>query len=172
MGHALKDSNTGEKLEPVKVFVPHEKTFANQNDINLQSSESSPNNSPCKKLSNAVTEKMAKVTAYDLISNQTVRQPMSASAIFRQEMRPRILEENPKASLQEITSSVEDLWKNLSEEEKKKFGIPVYGDTEIKQNPARHAANPELQCQDNAALGSLQASPQAPNQSTGVAGAQ
>ncbi|RXM37282.1 PMS1 protein-like 1 [Acipenser ruthenus] len=38
MGHTLKDSNTGEKLEPVKVFVPHEKTFANQNEINLQSS--------------------------------------------------------------------------------------------------------------------------------------
>ncbi|XP_041117645.1 PMS1 protein homolog 1-like isoform X1 [Polyodon spathula] len=117
MGHALKDSNTGEKLEPVKVFVPHQKTFANQNEINLQSSDSSP----CKKLSNAVTEKMAKVTAYDLISNRTVRQPMSASAIFDQEMRPRILEENPKASLQDITSSVEDLWKNLSEEEQKKY---------------------------------------------------
>ncbi|XP_033900372.3 PMS1 protein homolog 1-like [Acipenser ruthenus] len=121
MGHALKDSSTGEKLEPVKVFVPHEKTFANQNEINLQSSDSSQNKSPCKKLSNAVTEKMAKVTAYDLISNRTVRQPMSASAIFEQEIRPRILEENPKASLQEIISSVEDMWKNLSEEEQKKY---------------------------------------------------
>ncbi|MBN3284275.1 PMS1 protein, partial [Polyodon spathula] len=66
-----------------------------------------------------VTEKKAKVTAYDLMSNLTLRQLMSASAIFGQEMRPRILEENPKASLQEITSSVEDQWKNLSEEEKK-----------------------------------------------------
>ncbi|RXM31567.1 PMS1 protein-like 1 [Acipenser ruthenus] len=129
MGHALKDSSTGEKLEPVKVFVPHEKTFANQNEINLQSSDSSQNKSPCKKLSNAVTEKMAKVTAYDLISNRTVRQPMSASAIFEQEIRPRILEENPKASLQEIISSVEDMWKNLSEEEQKNvLGGPQYTD--------------------------------------------
>nr|XP_006636739.1 PREDICTED: PMS1 protein homolog 1 isoform X1 [Lepisosteus oculatus] len=119
-GHAFKDPITSEWLEPVKIHVPNEKGSENTSDNSQGTSEANAKMSknPCK---NAVTEKMAKVTAYDLISNRTVRQPMSASAIFEQEMRPRILEENPKSSLQDITGAVEGMWKNLREEEKKKY---------------------------------------------------
>ncbi|MBN3308392.1 PMS1 protein, partial [Amia calva] len=118
-GHALKDPSTGEWLKPVKIHIPNEETSGNRTDTNQESPETCK--SSCKKMSNAVTEKMAKLTAYDLISNRTVRQPMSASAIFEQEMQPQILQEHAKANLQDITSIAEEMWKNLGEEEKKNY---------------------------------------------------
>ncbi|XP_066543802.1 PMS1 protein homolog 1 isoform X2 [Amia ocellicauda] len=118
-GHALKDPSTGEWLKPVKIHIPNEETSGIRTDTNQESPETCK--SSCKKMSNAVTEKMAKLTAYDLISNRTVRQPMSASAIFEQEMQPQILQEHAKANLQDITSIAEEMWKNLGEEEKKNY---------------------------------------------------
>ncbi|XP_061091391.1 PMS1 protein homolog 1 [Conger conger] len=112
-GRAFRDSDIGEPLEPVKIH---------QSAESVRETEMESKKSPCKKtLSNAVTEKMTKLTAYDLISNRAVRQPMSASAIFQQEVRPTILLENPKASLKEVTLAMEEQWKNLKEEDRQKY---------------------------------------------------
>lgn len=111
-GRAFRDLDTGEPLEPVKIHQSAE-PFG---ETKMESRKS-----PCEKtLSNAVTEKMTKLTAYDLISSRAVRQPMSASAIFQQEVRPTILLENPKASLKEVTLAMEEQWKNLKEEDRQK----------------------------------------------------
>ncbi|KAJ8247077.1 hypothetical protein GJAV_G00258490 [Gymnothorax javanicus] len=112
-GQAFRDVDTGEPLEPVKVHRSAEPP---------RETEMEPEESPGKKtLSNIVTEKMTKLTAYDLISCQAVRQPMSASAIFQQEIRPTILQEKPNASLKEVNLAMEEQWKNLKEEDRQKY---------------------------------------------------
>ncbi|XP_064182833.1 PMS1 protein homolog 1 isoform X3 [Anguilla rostrata] len=112
-GRAFRDVHTGEPLEPVKIHRSAEP---------FGETEMEPRKSPGKKTpSNAVTEKMTKLTAYDLISSRAVRQPMSASVIFQQEIRPTILLENPKASLKEVTLAMEEQWKNLKEEDRQKY---------------------------------------------------
>ncbi|KAI1884872.1 hypothetical protein AGOR_G00214340 [Albula goreensis] len=112
-GWACKNSDTGEYLVPVKTHRPAEPQ---------EEMEVDPMKDPCKKkASNAVNEKMIKLSMYDLISSHTVRQPMSANAIFQQEVRPLILQENPKASQQEVAITVKEKWKNLKEEDKQKY---------------------------------------------------
>ncbi|KAG9349171.1 hypothetical protein JZ751_029495 [Albula glossodonta] len=112
-GWACKNSDTGEYLVPVKTHRPAEPQ---------EEMEVDPMKGPCKKkASNAVNEKMIKLSMYDLISTHTVRQPMSANAIFQQEVRPLILLENPKASQQEVAITVKEKWKNLKEEDKQKY---------------------------------------------------
>ncbi|XP_036401175.1 PMS1 protein homolog 1 isoform X2 [Megalops cyprinoides] len=112
-GWAFRDPVTGGHLEPVKIHVPAE--HPGEADADTQKSPGQ------KKALNAVTEKMSKATAYDLISSCAIRQPMSASAIFQQETRPTILQENPKASLQEVAVAMEEKWKNLKEEDRQKY---------------------------------------------------
>nr|XP_005996600.1 PREDICTED: PMS1 protein homolog 1 isoform X2 [Latimeria chalumnae] len=123
-GHTPLDS-AGEKLEPVKILAPWEGEILEQktdDKIKLQSpGKPSPKRSPSSRVSNVVADKVGQITAYDLISNQIIRKPMSASDTFIQEARPRILAETPAASVQEVSKKVDKMWKNLSEEEKKKY---------------------------------------------------
>ncbi|KAG7247348.1 hypothetical protein CRUP_022665 [Coryphaenoides rupestris] len=80
-----------------------------------------PVGNPGKKpLLNAIAEKRASLTAYDLISSRTARAPLSAVAMFEREARAGVLRERPAASLQEISDVVRERWKNLGEEERKK----------------------------------------------------
>ncbi|KAG7248141.1 hypothetical protein CRUP_032084, partial [Coryphaenoides rupestris] len=101
-GVALTDPVSGAPLQPVRIHQV-------------------PVGSPDKKpLLNAVTEKRASLTAYDLISSRTARAPLSAIAMFEREARAGVLRERPAASLQEISDVVRERWKNLGEEERKK----------------------------------------------------
>jgi len=101
-GVALTDPVSGAPLQPVRIHQV-------------------PVGSPGKKpLLNAVTEKRASLTAYDLISSRTARAPLSAVAMFEREARAGVLRERPAASLQEISDVVRERWKNLGEEERKK----------------------------------------------------
>lgn len=65
-------------------------------------------------------QKAAKLTAYDLISNRTVRQPLPASAMFGQENRAAVRREKPDASEQDVSTALEERWKNLGVQERKK----------------------------------------------------
>lgn len=69
---------------------------------------------------NAITEKRAALTAYDLISNRAMRAPLSPAALFEKEARAEVLREKPTASLQDISDAVHERWKNLREEDRKK----------------------------------------------------
>lgn len=109
-GKAFSNQVTGECLEPVKLHVPkaHE-------DLG-----GSTRSSPSKRPSNVIMEKMAKLTAYELISNRSVRQPSSAFSLFEQDTRSQVLQENPRASPQDVTTAVKERWESLGEEDRKK----------------------------------------------------
>ncbi|RXN31394.1 PMS1 -like protein [Labeo rohita] len=114
-GKAFSNQITGECLEPVKLHVPkaHEDLGGTE--------PTSTRSSPSKRPSNVIMEKMAKLTAYELISNRSVRQPSSAFSLFEQDTRSQVLQENPRASPQDVTTAVKERWESLGEEDRKKY---------------------------------------------------
>lgn len=104
-GTALSDPVSGLPLEPVSVLQPP-KVNRSPPDRTLTP--------------NAITEKGAALTAYDLISSRAARAPLSPAALFEREARADVLREKPAASLQDISAAVRQRWKNLREEERKK----------------------------------------------------
>ncbi|KAL6484345.1 hypothetical protein MHYP_G00063900 [Metynnis hypsauchen] len=115
MGRAFTDQTTGQCLEPVKLHLPE------AHEGNEVPDPKSKSNSPSKRPSNVIMEKVAKLTAYDLISSRSVRQPLSAFALFEQDTRSSVLQENPQASLQDVTAAVKERWESLGEEGRKKY---------------------------------------------------
>uniref|UniRef100_A0A8C4I407 PMS1 homolog 1, mismatch repair system component n=1 Tax=Dicentrarchus labrax TaxID=13489 RepID=A0A8C4I407_DICLA len=113
-GTALTDPVSREPLQPVKI---HQPSKSNQSDSVEIKSPSSSN----KKMFNAITEKRAALTAFDLISNRAMRAPLSPAALFEKEVRAEVLREKPTASLQDISVTVHERWKNLREEDRKKY---------------------------------------------------
>lgn len=109
----MTDPVSGEPLQPVRI---HQPSKDNHPDLDEVKSSSSSN----KKMLNAITEKRAALTAYDLISNRAMRAPLSPAALFEKEARAEVLREKPTASLQDISDAVHERWKNLREEDRKK----------------------------------------------------
>lgn len=112
-GTALTDPSSGDPLLPVRIHQPTRHDNSNFAEVKGQSS-------PNRKTLNAITEKRVSLTAYDLISNRAMRTPLSPTALFEKEVRAEVLREKPKASLQDISATVHERWKNLGEEERKK----------------------------------------------------
>lgn len=109
-GRAFSNQITGECLEPVKLQVPK---------VTEDLGGTEPT-SMSKRPTNVIMEKMAKLTAYELISNRSVRQPLSAFSLFEQDTRSQVLQENPRASPQDVTTAVKERWESLGEEDRKK----------------------------------------------------
>lgn len=109
-GTALAHSVSGGPLQPVTI---HQLSKS-------KPSEADEGQSSSKKMLNAITEKRAALTAYDLISNRAMRAPLSPAALFEKEARAEVLREKPAASLQDISAAVHERWKNLREEDRKK----------------------------------------------------
>ncbi|KAM8855680.1 PMS1 protein homolog 1 [Spinachia spinachia] len=112
-GTAWIDSVTREPLRPVKI---HQGSRNSPPDSEIEGPSSSN-----RKMFNAITEKRASLTAYDLISNRAMRAPLSPAALFEKEARAEVLREKPTGSLLEISGAVHERWKNLREEDRKKF---------------------------------------------------
>uniref|UniRef100_A0A669D5D1 PMS1 homolog 1, mismatch repair system component n=1 Tax=Oreochromis niloticus TaxID=8128 RepID=A0A669D5D1_ORENI len=113
-GTALTDPVSGEPLQPVIIHRPTKQNHSVPDEAKSESSSS-------KKTLNAITEKRAALTAYDMISNRTMRAPLSPVAIFEKEARAEVLREKPTASLQDISVAIHERWKNLREEDRKKY---------------------------------------------------
>ncbi|KAF5903384.1 PMS1 protein 1, partial [Clarias magur] len=144
MGKAFTDPLTGECLEPVKLHQPEI-----QKD-DLASETKTKNSSPCARPTNVIMEKMGKLTAYDLISSRSVRQPLSAYALFEQDARSSVLLEKPRASLQDVTAAVKERWESLGEEERKKYEEKAHKSLETYDQQKTSAAacvTPEYQHQ-------------------------
>lgn len=112
-GTAVTDLLSGEPLQPVRIHQPSKHCHADSGEVKIQSSSN-------KKMHNAITEKRAALTAYDLISNRAMRAPLSPAALFEKEARAEVLREKPTASLLDISVAVHERWKNLREEDRKK----------------------------------------------------
>ncbi|XP_028250125.1 PMS1 protein homolog 1 isoform X2 [Parambassis ranga] len=108
-GTALIDPLSGEPLQPVIIHQP-----SKHNEVKSPSTSN-------QKTFNAITEKRAALTAYDLISNRPMRVPLSPAALFEKEARAEVLREKPAASLQDINNAVHERWKKLREEDRKKY---------------------------------------------------
>uniref|UniRef100_A0A8C5QF05 HMG box domain-containing protein n=1 Tax=Leptobrachium leishanense TaxID=445787 RepID=A0A8C5QF05_9ANUR len=117
-GVALKNS-VGEYLEPVKILSHQVDRDAGENVSDSIVEKSSEN--MVKKPSNVIIDKSGFLTPYDLISNKAIKQPMSDIDIFIQENRFSILDDNPKASIEDISSRAEEMWEQLTKEEKLKY---------------------------------------------------
>ncbi|XP_069554891.1 PMS1 protein homolog 1 isoform X1 [Brachyistius frenatus] len=113
-GTALVDPVSRETLQPVIIHQPSKVNHSDSDEVMGQSSSS-------KKTFNAITEKRAALTAYDLISNRATRAPPTPAALFEKEARAEVLREKPAASLQEISIAVHERWKKLREDERKKY---------------------------------------------------
>lgn len=112
-GTALSDPTTGEALQPIIIHQPSKHNDSDSDEVKSQSSSS-------KKMLNAITEKRAALTAFDMICNRAMRAPLSPAALFEKDVRAVVLREDPTASLQDISTAVNERWKNLGEEECKK----------------------------------------------------
>uniref|UniRef100_A0A7N6A898 HMG box domain-containing protein n=1 Tax=Anabas testudineus TaxID=64144 RepID=A0A7N6A898_ANATE len=113
-GTAVIDLLSGEPVQPVTIHQPLKDSHFESGEVKIQ-------NSSNKKILNAITEKRAALTAYDLISNRAMRAPLSPAALFEKEARAEVLREKPTASLHDISVTVHERWKNLGEEERKKY---------------------------------------------------
>lgn len=111
-GTALTDPVSGEPLRPVEIHQPSKHNHPDTDEIKSSSN---------KKVFNVITEKRAALTAYDLISNRVMRAPLSPAALYEKEVRAEVLREKPTASLQDISVAVHERWKNLREEDRKKY---------------------------------------------------
>ncbi|NXT26233.1 PMS1 protein, partial [Syrrhaptes paradoxus] len=119
MGSGFKNS-LGHNLEPVKILIPEVGgTINKQNEHTGDKSNDPQTSHQSIKKRNVISEKFGHVTAYDLISSKIIRKPKSAIGFFTQEWRPKLINDNPKTSMESILLQIEELWENLNEEEKK-----------------------------------------------------
>lgn len=108
-GTALTDPVSREPLQTVVILQPQ------------TSAGSDWDKASSKRPLSAIAEKPASLTAYDLISSRATRAPLSPAALFQKETRAQVLRDKPTASLQDIDMAVQEKWKNLREEERKKY---------------------------------------------------
>ncbi|XP_078536508.1 PMS1 protein homolog 1 isoform X3 [Lissotriton helveticus] len=148
MGNALKNSSGG-NVEPVKILIPGVENVGNPpagaNTLEAMNSAEKVPKSPSQNITNVVNKKSGQITPYDLISNRVIRKPMSASDIFMQEYRLKVLAENPKACAEDITVTSKELWKTLSEDEREKYEERAAEDLERYTNQTKKAAEECMQ---------------------------
>ncbi|XP_033371870.1 PMS1 protein homolog 1 isoform X3 [Parus major] len=130
MGSAFKDC-LGDKLEPVKILIPEvggttneRREYTGEKSYDPQSSNQSI------KKKNLISEKFGRVTAYDLINSRIIKKPKSAFEFFTHECRPKLINDNPKTSMNDILLTIEEQWKNLNEEEKQNYEMKATKDQE------------------------------------------
>ncbi|KAM7105376.1 PMS1 protein homolog 1 isoform 2-T6 [Molossus nigricans] len=143
-GNALKNS-MGENIEPVKIFVPQESSACKVNENDPSSEQNNLKEGSYNKKSNVIDNKSGQLTAYDLISKHVIKKPMSASALFVQDHRVQFLTGNSKASLEDATTQIEELWKTLSKEEKLKYEERATKDLERYNRQIKRATEQESQ---------------------------
>ncbi|XP_063255978.1 PMS1 protein homolog 1 isoform X2 [Prinia subflava] len=130
MGSAFKDS-LGDKLEPVKILIPEVGGTANkQNEYTGEKSSDPQSSNQSIKKKNVISEKFGRVTAYDLINSRIIKKPKSAFEFFTHECRAKLINDNPKTSMNDILLTIEEQWKNLNEEEKQNYEIKATKDQE------------------------------------------
>nr|XP_060636486.1 PMS1 protein homolog 1 isoform X2 [Anolis sagrei ordinatus] len=146
LGNALKNSR-GENLEPVQILIPGGGGGGKpqeKNDGETQQNLHEENNNQTIKRTDVVNEKVGQVTAYDLISNQIIKKPMSAFDFFMQEHRSGLLTENTKASTEELTLKMDEMWKTLNKEEKKKYEEKAARDLDRYKKQSRKAVDQSM----------------------------
>ncbi|XP_042311483.1 PMS1 protein homolog 1 isoform X2 [Sceloporus undulatus] len=141
LGNAFKNSR-GENLEPIQILIPKGGGVQPQkkNDEDQQKLQEE-NNSQTIKKTNVVNDKVGQITAYDIISSQIIKKPMTAFAFFTQDHRPRLLTENTNASTEQLMLKMDEMWKTLNEQEKKKYEEKAARDLDRYRKQSRKAVD-------------------------------
>ncbi|XP_014114564.1 PREDICTED: PMS1 protein homolog 1 isoform X3 [Pseudopodoces humilis] len=130
MGNAFKDC-LGDKLEPVKILIPKVGGTTNERkEYTVEKSYDPQSSNQSIKKKNLISEKFGRVTAYDLINSRIIKKPKSAFEFFTHECRPKLINDNPKTSMNDILLIIEEQWKNLNEEEKQNYKMKATKDQE------------------------------------------
>lgn len=125
-GTALRDPESDKPLQPVSILRANAEESEDQNST--------------RQISNAIIEKRAALTAYNVLANSTVRAPLSPAALFEKETRAEVVSENPKASLHHINATVRERWKNLSPEQRQRFEDRAQKHMELHEKTRASAA--------------------------------
>ncbi|XP_010153019.1 PREDICTED: PMS1 protein homolog 1 isoform X1 [Eurypyga helias] len=130
MGSGFKN-HTGDNLEPVKILIPEVGRTINKQSEHTgeQSNDPQISNQSINKR-NVINDKFGHVMAYDLISSRIIKQPKSALGFFTQELRPKLIADNPKTKMEDILLAIEEQWENLHDVEKKNYEIKAAKDLE------------------------------------------
>ncbi|NXY44063.1 PMS1 protein, partial [Ceuthmochares aereus] len=130
MGTGFKN-HLGDNVEPVKILIPEgEGTINKQNEHTDEQISGLHISDQSIKKRNVISDKFGHVAAYDLISSRIIRKPKSAIEFFTQELRPKLITDNPKTSMEDILLKIEEQWKSLNEEGKKDYEIKAARDLE------------------------------------------
>ncbi|NXP48674.1 PMS1 protein, partial [Heliornis fulica] len=152
MGSGFKNL-LGDNVEPVKILIPEAGgTINRQNKRTVEQSSDPQTSNQSTKKRNVINDKYGHVTAYDLISSRIIKKAKSAYGFFTEEHRPKLIADNPKSSMEDILLTVEEQWKNLSEEEKKNYEIKADKDQErydreVKKATEQAARQPTKQAE-------------------------
>uniref|UniRef100_A0A8C1VR69 PMS1 homolog 1, mismatch repair system component n=1 Tax=Cyprinus carpio TaxID=7962 RepID=A0A8C1VR69_CYPCA len=128
-GKAFSNRITRECLETVKLHVP--KTHGDLGETEPTNMRSSPSKRPS-----------------NLISNRSVRQPSSAFSLFEQDTRSQVLQVNPRASPQDVTTAVKERWESLGEEDRKKYESKAEKSLNAYNLQRKRAAEGGGQCEE------------------------
>uniref|UniRef100_A0A8C1RSR9 PMS1 homolog 1, mismatch repair system component n=1 Tax=Cyprinus carpio TaxID=7962 RepID=A0A8C1RSR9_CYPCA len=128
-GKAFSNRITRECLETVKLHVP--KTHGDLGGTEPTNMRSSPSKRPS-----------------NLISNRSVRQPSSAFSLFEQDTRSQVLQVNPRASPQDVTTAVKERWESLGEEDRKKYESKAEKSLNAYNLQRKRAAEGGGQCEE------------------------
>ncbi|XP_015672612.1 PMS1 protein homolog 1 [Protobothrops mucrosquamatus] len=143
-GNAFKNSRA-ENLEPVQILIPDmDEVRTQKKKGGLAKLQEESNNQAVKK-TNVIKDKMGQITAYDLISNKTIRKSMSAFELFVQDYSPDALSELAKLNSEKLLLKMEAMWNSLNEEEKKKYEEKADKDLERYNRQSRKAMCPNIQ---------------------------
>uniref|UniRef100_A0A8C2DX34 PMS1 homolog 1, mismatch repair system component n=1 Tax=Cyprinus carpio TaxID=7962 RepID=A0A8C2DX34_CYPCA len=131
-GTAFSNRITRECLETVKLHVPNTHgDLGGTEPTNMRSS-------PSKRPSNIIM----------LISNRSVHQPSSAFSLFEQDTRSQVLQVNPRASPQDVTTAVKERWESLGEEDRKKYESKAEKSLNAYNLQRKRAAEGGGQCEE------------------------
>ncbi|KAJ7345537.1 hypothetical protein JRQ81_001487 [Phrynocephalus forsythii] len=143
LGNAFKNSR-GENLNPVRILIPQTEGARPQTKNSRDEQQEFQQKEDMKK-TNVVSDKVGRIKAYDMISSQIIRKPMSAFALFAQDHRPELLTKNAKVSAEELMPKMEEMWKALEEQERKKYEEKAARDLERYNRQSRKAKNECMQ---------------------------
>ncbi|XP_046902780.1 PMS1 protein homolog 1 isoform X3 [Hypomesus transpacificus] len=113
-GTALLDPCTEEALQSVKLYSPTGRGYLGVGKVKGQCRLE-------KKVSDAITDKQASLTAIDLINHHVLKTPLSPASLCEKEYRSEVLQEKPKASLKNIGTAVQERRKILGKEDRIRY---------------------------------------------------
>nr|XP_020658517.1 PMS1 protein homolog 1 isoform X2 [Pogona vitticeps] len=140
-GVSVNETKSDQHIDPHREEIRAQTKNSGDDQQKLQQKDDSRN----MKKTNVVDNKVGQIKAYDMISSQIIRKPMSAFALFAQDHRPGLLTKNAKVSAEELMLKMEEMWKALEEEDKKKYEEKAVRDLERYSRQSRNAKNECMQ---------------------------